>query len=148
FLRSSAVGTSLRSRAVAGGDERVLVPAERFADLASPRFGPNDDRIAFVAAGPARDLADSSQNPVSTLFGPGVASAHDIPWDVWTVKSDGSDLQRVAELGADDASLAWSPDGSQMFVLASAGSFIVDLTGNAVPLRNFQGTGGVAWVAH
>jgi hypothetical protein len=84
---------------------------------------------------------------LATLLGPSVVSAHGIPCDVWTVKPDGSNLQRIAELGAKDASLTWSPDGSQLFVLATASSFLVTLTGEVLQLPTVHGAGGASWVS-
>jgi Tol biopolymer transport system component len=147
FLRSMHDGTGLFTRSVAGGEEHMLLPTERFADLASPRYSPQGDRIAFVAAGPPRaGAAANSSSPLANLFGPAVALAHGISWDVWTIRPDGSDARRLAELHADDASVAWSPDGTQVFVYGATGSFLVNQTGEVAALGHVQGAGGVAWV--
>jgi hypothetical protein len=50
-------------------------------------------------------------------------------------------------VGADDASLAWSPDGSQIFVYGTTGSRLVEVaTGQTTPLPYLAGFGAVAWL--
>jgi Tol biopolymer transport system component len=71
-----------------------------------------------------------------------------IPWDPWVVNLDGSGLRRVAETGADEPSVAWSPDQTQVFVYSGAGSFIVDMaSGELTRLSFVQGYGLVVWLA-
>ncbi len=145
FLRTSSEGTALIVRAFPDPTERVLIAANRFRDLASPRYSPQGDRIAFMAPG----SSVGGQVPMllaSSLFAP-VARAHGFPWDVWLVGADGSDLHRLAQLGADDGTVSWSPDGSRLFVYGGAGSFLVDVaTGDATPLGYIAGYGATAWL--
>jgi Tol biopolymer transport system component len=125
-------------------EEHALVPTGRFADIASPHFSPNRDEIAFVVVVPMLGRG----NLISTLFGPSIAHAHGLPWDVWVVGSDGSGLRQLAALGGDDPSVAWSPDGSQLFVYGGTGSFIVDVTtGDVAEFPYLAGYGGAAWTS-
>jgi Tol biopolymer transport system component len=146
FLRSSPEGTSLRIRSVVPADpsdERELVAAGRFPDIAHPRFSPRGDQIAFVAAVPLSGGHDS----IAGWFGPGVALAHGLPWNVWLIGLDGGEPRLIAELGADDASVAWSPDATQLFVYGGTGSFIVDVsTGEFSAFPYLAGYGATAWV--
>jgi Tol biopolymer transport system component len=144
FLRSSSEGTALIVRAFPDPAERVLIPANRFRDLASPRYSPQGDRIAFMAP-------DTFVGQVPMLFASSffalVARAHGFPWDLWLVGTDGSDLRRLAQLGADDGTVSWSPDGSRLFVYGGAGSFLVDLTTGAVTQLDYiVGYGATAWL--
>ena len=76
-----------------------------------------------------------------------IAEAHGIPWDPWVVQADGSGLRRLAETGADEPSIAWSPDETQVFVYSGTGSFVLDAnSGASTPLSFVQGYGPVAWV--
>lgn len=144
FARTTNTGASLL--VWSQSDERVqtIVPEGRFADVAYPRFSPHADQVAFVA--PQSGL-NGGVNPFERLLGVRVAEAHGIPWDPWIVNPDGSGLRRVAETGADEPSVAWSPDQRQLFVYSGTGSFILGAASGAVtPLSYVQGYGPVTWV--
>jgi Tol biopolymer transport system component len=145
YVRSSRAGTALliRAQAATAADEHELVPAGRFPDVAYPRFAPYGDQIAFAAV---VSLA-GRENLFETLFGSAVAYAHGLPWDIWLVGSDGTGLHQLAAVGADDPSVTWSADGTQIFVYGGAGSFIVDTaTGEAVNYSFVAGYGATAWL--
>jgi Tol biopolymer transport system component len=142
FLRASAEGVSLH--VWSDGLDQTLIPEGRFADLAYPRYAPQGDRIAFAAPGAlpytgGPMLLAASLRPT--------ALAHGVPWDVWLVNADGSGSHRLAELGADDGSITWSPDGSQLFVYGGTGSFLIDAASGAVTsLPYISGYGATAWL--
>ena len=141
FVRSVGGLTKLVVRSMAGGEERELVPAGQFPDIAYPRFSPRGDQVAFMAAAPFVGHAD----PLP--FAPGVAYAHGLPWDLWLVGLDGSPPRLLAPLGGDDASLAWSPDGTQIFSYSGTGSAIVDVgTGEVSTYPYLTGYGSIAWL--
>jgi hypothetical protein len=152
FARTTNRGASIDVWSEADGSVQTLVPEGRFADVAYPRFSPRSDQIAFVApqsgasgGGAAEPLALAGL--FESLFGPEVAYAHGIPWDPWMMNADGSGLHRVAEVGGDEPSVAWSPDQSQLFVYSGTGSYIVDaVTGDLTPLKFVQGYGPVVWL--
>jgi Tol biopolymer transport system component len=122
------------------------VPEGRFADVAYPRFSPHGDRIAFVA--PQSGLTARAPSVFEGLIGPAIAFAHGIPWDPWVMNADGTNVHRAAETGADEPSVSWSPDGTQLFVYSGTGSFIVEAaTGALTPLQFVQGDGPTVWVA-
>ena len=147
FARTRNVGASLLLWSPADGSEQTLIPELRFADVAYPQFSPRGDQIAFVA--PQSGLNGSTDRTLAALFGPTVAYAHGIPWDPWIVNADGSGLRRVAETAADEPSVAWSPDQTQLFVYSGTGSFIVDLASGGLTRLNFvQGYGPVIWLAN
>ena len=146
FLQTSSEGTALVVRTFPDAADRVLIMAGPFRDLASPRYSPRGDRLAFMA--PGTFVGNQAPiGPMGAWFGVAVAAAHGLPWDVWMIGADGSGLRRLAEPGADDATLSWSPDGSQLFVYGGLGSFIVDAaTGEATPLPSVAGYGSTAWL--
>jgi hypothetical protein len=122
----------------ASGD-RELVPPGQFPDIAYPRFSPRGDQLAFMAAAPfiGRPLVPFVS----------VAYAHGLPWDLWLVGLDGSPPHLLAALGGDDASDAWSPDGTQLFSYSGTGSAIVDATtGETFPYPYLAGYGATAWL--
>jgi Tol biopolymer transport system component len=123
-----------------GAGERELVPAGQFPDIAYPRFSPRGDQVAFMAAAPFVGRS-------AWLFAPAVAYAHGLPWDLWIVGLDGSPARLLAPLGGDDASLAWSPDGSQIFSYSGTGSAVVDVaTGEVATYSYLAGYGAIAWL--
>ena len=105
--------------------------------MAYPRFSPAGDQIAFMAAAPFIG---------ASWFTPS-AYAHGLPWDLWLVGVDGSNPHLLAALGGDDASLAWSPDGSQIFSYSGTGSAIVQVsTGEVANYPYLGGYGATAWL--
>ncbi len=149
FARTTNQGASLLVWSQGDGSVRTLVPEGRFADVAYPRFSARSDQVAFVA--PQSGVNGRTPEPLfalDSLFGPTTAYAHGIPWDPWIVNVDGSGLRRIAETGADEPSVAWSPDQAQLFVYSGTGSYIVDSASGAVTPYSFvQGYGPVVWLA-
>jgi hypothetical protein len=92
------------------------------------------------------------RSEVPRLVEPSLASesayADGIPWDPWLLmNADGSGLHRLAEVGGDEPSVAWSPDESQLFVYSGTGSYIVDAaSGELTPLKFVQGYGPAIWL--
>jgi Tol biopolymer transport system component len=151
YARTTNQGASIQIWHQADGSTQTLVPEGRFADVAYPQFSPRNDQIAFVApqsrANGSAPVLASNNDFLSDLFGPDVAYAHGIPWDPWLMNADGSGLHRVAEVGGDEPSVAWSPDETQLFVYSGTGSFIVEATTGAItPLKFVQGYGPVIWL--
>jgi Tol biopolymer transport system component len=150
FARTTNQGASVLIWSQADGSIQTLIPEGRFADVAYPQFSPRGDQIAFVAPQSGiNGRIPAPSNALTTLFGPQVAYAHGIPWDPWLVNADGSRMRHVADTGADEPSIAWSPDETQLFVYSGTGSFILDVATNAVtPLSFVQGYGPVVWVSN
>ena len=149
YARTRNQGAALLVWSELDGSIQTLIPEGRFADLAYPRFSPSSDQIAFVApqSGVNSAPAERPLLALGALFGPAVAFAHGIPWDPWVVNADGSGLHRVAEAGADEPSVGWSPDARQLFVYSGTGSFIVDASsGELTPLSFVKGYGPIVWL--
>ena len=142
FVRLSARGSMLIAQQFASGEERTLVSAGALPDLAYPRYSPAGDRVAFVAT-----TASAKDTTQPQWFAPHIALAHGAPWNLWIVNRDGSGLRQLAAVGADDASLAWSPDGSAIFVYGSTGARVVDAnTGETDLLPYLAGFGAISWL--
>jgi Tol biopolymer transport system component len=149
YARTRNQGAALLIWSELDGSIQTLIPEGRFADLAYPQFSPSSGQIAFVAPQSGLNGAPAEHPLLSlgALFGPAVAYAHGIPWDPWVVNADGTGLGRVAETGADEPSVGWSPDARQLFVYSGTGSFIVDAnTGELTPLSYVKGYGPIVWL--
>ena len=154
LARTTSQGAALLLWSQADGSISTLIPEGQFADVAYPQFSPHSDQVAFVAPQSGRGNsqppapAASGLDLAAAFFGPSVASAHGIPWDPWVINVDGSGLRRVAETSADEPSVAWSPDQTQLFVYSGTGSYVVDAaSGSATALTFVTGYGPTVWLA-
>ena len=146
YVRRTREGPSLIVRNLSDGSERVVIGTGQFGDIVSPRYAPQGDRIAFMAPVMAPVTGGL---PVGQVWFAPLRLAHGAPWDLWTVNADGSaPAARVAAVGADDGTVAWSPDGTRLFVYGGTGSSLVDAaSGEVTPLRFLSGYGATSWVA-
>lgn len=142
------VTESLVARSLRDDSELAIVDIPSFLAIAAPRFSPDGAWIAFSAVG---DI--SARRPFHVLGGARLGSAvarpqrHGFPWEIWRVRPDGSELTRLTELGEDEPTVAWSPDGRTLAVFGGLGLTLVDVTGADPPraLAN-GGTGGIGWL--
>jgi Tol biopolymer transport system component len=144
LVQSTSSSTALVLFDRADGSTLTLIPGGKFQDVAYPRFSPNGARVAFMV--PGDFIGDRDRCP-DLPFAPCVALAHGLPWDLWLVNADGTGASQLAAVAGDDASVAWSPDGSSLFVYGGAGSYLVDSASGQVQSLNFvSGYGSTAWV--
>ena len=144
FVRSAGTDR-LIARPLAGGAEQIVVDDPRFLALAFPRFSPDGAWLAFAATG--GEIAAKPGSVASLLQpGPRAARAHGLPWDVWLVRPDGTELRRLTSFYDDDASVAWSPDGRWLVVYAGEATQAVAIDGSASScLFGSGGFGVVEW---
>ena len=176
YVKSTARGDALAIANGDGSGQRELLGADRFLGLAYPRVSPDGTRVAFVATvdvpppdpnGPlelcarAPPLWAASASPragrarrarLAELCAPEAAahrgSAHGLPWDVWLMRLDGGDLQRVSYLLEDEPSLAWSPDGRWLAVQGGGGLTLIEVaSGRADRLAPYTAYGAIDWAA-
>ncbi len=124
---------------LASGKIDILpVPIPR--SVGFPRYSPDGEHLAFVAAADdgIEDLYISDpdgSNPRTVAASPGepegapawspdgstivFSSRRDGNWEIYTVRSDGTELRRLTQNEAFDAAPVWSPDGSGMIAFAS-----------------------------
>ena len=77
---------------------------------------------------------------MGTLFAPRAAEAHGLPMDVFIVSLDGGPARRVTQLGEDSPTVAWSPDGRRIVILAGGGIYVMNADGS--DFANVDSKGG------
>ena len=141
-----------------GQNLKAIVPSNATGyGINGPRWTPDGKRILFgvpnlfsrrnveIAQAPA-SLAERLLSWFAGIFTVSVAEAHGPPWDLWIVDASGENLQRLTEIGEDDPTAAWSPDGKYFAFVGLAGFYIVDASGKNVHwLIRDGGRGRVDW---
>lgn len=125
----------LWTAALDGSDRRLIVPTDdRFVLIVQPRWSPDGTRIAFAAvslgstAVPER-APSRARAAWRWPWQAEPAAAHGLPQDIWTVPAAGGTPEKATFLVADEPSPAWSPDGSQIAVIATAGLYLIPSAG-------------------
>lgn len=162
FIRRGARGDALWLANLDGRDAREILPPDRFLSLAYPRVAPDGQRIAVAATvelpglplptvpGPDRGPAPTPPGGprFPTAWRPARPAAHGLPWDIWAVALDGSDLRRLTQWYEDDPSLAWSPDGRWLAAQGGNGLRLLDLASQQSSwLRREPAFGAIDWIA-
>jgi Tol biopolymer transport system component len=145
YLRSTNRGDALWLANADGSDAREIIPATRFLGLAYPRISPDGSQIAIAATIdlPAPPGPAAPRNPFA--WRPG-AAAHGLPWDIWLVNVDGSNLRRLTFMVEDDPSLAWSPDGRWLAIQGGYGLTLVEAGGTRTErISRKEAFGAIDW---
>jgi Tol biopolymer transport system component len=159
YIRSTRAGQTLfKKKLDEPGDGCELISDQVFQYLSQPRISPDGKQIALGGSGEASLAAPSGcggdprshpsalgLDPVAWLA-PGVAYAHGLPADLYSLNLDGSDLKRVADIKDDDPTVAYSPDGSKLAIFGVAALYLVDVKGGPTEkLVDQGGYGGLDW---
>ena len=133
-----------------GRGGRELLAADSFTYLQAPRFAPDGSRIAFAGVGgpPQQKATSTTSLPfIREVIGPSIAEAHGIPWEIWTVRPDGSDLRRLTHIQEDSPIPVWSADGKWLAFAGEVGLYLVDAAGQqTIRLSTRTSGGGLAWL--
>ena len=126
----------------AGEVPHAVVTGAGFDDVDHPLYAPDGSFIAFLGAGsgppPLARPHDGIVRRLGLLIP--VVSAHPLPggqYDLWTVRPDGSGLDRAAELTSEEPYLSWSPDGHYLASWGRLGLQIVDMWSDR-PMRSVR----------
>jgi len=130
-----------------GTDRRLILPMTgRFAVILYPRFSPDSSTIAFSAA-TLQSGAEPSPAPRSNSgsawrwpWQPRTAVAHGLPMDIWLIPAAGGDPTRLTNMLEDEPSPAWSPDGTQIAIVATGGLYLVSASGGEPQRIGIGGT--------
>lgn len=139
-----AAGTGELWRANPDGTDAKPIPGALFAGVLKPVFSPDGTTLGFSAdADPLQASTSSKRLP---LFGPGVALAHGVPWDAWTIPVSGGTPERRSSIREDQPVLAWSPDGQWLGMNGEVGLYLIRLSdGHIYRIADHVGT-GLAWL--
>lgn len=126
---------------------KPLVDQNTFTYIGSPRFAPDGSWLAFAAVGGPSPAKADARSGLVPPWAPAVAEAHGIPWEIWLVRPDGSELRRLTDLAEDTPVLTWSPDGGWIAFAGEIGLYLVDTAGQqTIRLSEFVSGGGIAWL--
>jgi Tol biopolymer transport system component len=127
-----------------GGPIQVIVPSGQFVQIVSPRFSPDGRRIGFIGS-ISRGEARLPSGALASLLRLG-PRAHGPPGDVWLLEPDGSAPWQRTAFEEDEPTLAWSPDGDWLAMLAGGGLYLIDLAGGTpARLLAHGGFGSIDW---
>lgn len=139
-----------------GSGARELLNGEQFQGFYAPRFAPDGQSLLVAAIGgpetdeqgiPLKARAPSLLERALALLEPPSASAHGLPWDLWSINTDGTGLRRVTRFYEDLPMASFAPDGSQVAIMGLGGIYLMQPDGSN--LRRIDPTGdhgGLEWV--
>jgi Tol biopolymer transport system component len=128
-----------------GQDVKDLLTGGSFSYARAPVFSPDGTRIAFAAVtGTGSILPGKKGGALTPLYE--VVEAHGIPWDIWTVRPGGGDLQRLTNESEDTPTPTWSPAGDWVAFAGEIGLYLVDAGGKGtIRVSTAVSGGGVTW---
>jgi Tol biopolymer transport system component len=146
-VTGNGVPTGLSVGDSAGNGAAPLLDGQGFGTMRFPTFSPDSARLIFAAiGGPLDDVLTPTVGWLPPGFG--VAHADGPPWELWSVRTDGTDLQRLTRLKEDTPIPTWSPDGRWLAVAGSYGLYLVDPAGTlADRISSLVSGGGIAWLS-
>ncbi|MBC8161519.1 MAG: c-type cytochrome [Roseiflexaceae bacterium] len=156
-VQEHGYATTLTIANVDGSNPRVLLRADLFSGFLAPRFSPDGKQIVVAAVGgpetDAHGVPTTAQlrAPFGALLdwiAPATAEAHNgVAFDLWRVDTDGSNLRRLTSFGEDLPMAVFSPDGSDIMIMAYGG--VYRMKSNGSQLRRISllgGHGAIDWL--
>jgi Tol biopolymer transport system component len=145
-------GQTLQVMPVGGGPARGLTRADQFAAMRAPRFSPDGRTIAFAAAeaprapGSPQPRASWPFDALRRLVSPATAHAHGLPFEIWTVPTEGGTARQLTRALLDSPSPAWSSDGQRILVYGGNGAHLVDVASGRADTLSYENVhGGMDW---
>jgi Tol biopolymer transport system component len=115
----------------------------------SPELSVDGKTIVFAGSGRTSSKVASAGKALADALNPllpGTAEAHGLPWDPWVIGVDGTGLKRLANIGSDEMSLAWSPDGQEIAFSNLSSTYLMRVDGGGLTRLLQRGDpGGIDW---
>jgi Tol biopolymer transport system component len=115
-----------------GTSPRLVVPMNaKVLGVMGATFSPDSKTLAYsaiTAAGSAEQWSAPRQ-AFRWPWQPKPAAAHGLPMDVWSVSVAGGEPKRLTNFAEDEPFPAWSPDGTEIAVMATGGLYVLPATG-------------------
>jgi Tol biopolymer transport system component len=129
-----------------GANGKDPLANQSFAYVRFPSFSPDGSQIVFSAVGGPGAAAPQQKIFGASLFS--IAEAHGIPWEIWTVRPDGSELKRLTHESEDTPVPAWSPKGDWIAFAGEIGLYLVDAAGaQTTRISTLVSGGGIVWLS-
>jgi Tol biopolymer transport system component len=115
-----------------GSDRRLIVPATgKYVSVTHPRFSPDGATLAFSAAtfASGSEAPNPGGAPAAAGLNAKPIAAHGLPQDIWLIPVAGGEPTRLTNMLEDEPTVAWSPDGTRLAIIATGGLYVVDVAG-------------------
>lgn len=134
-----------------GSDSRPLLSNNLFSAIDAPQFSPDGDFVYFSAVTSDENLNGYDPPPpinvLAWLTGAQVVKAHSVPSDIWRVPAEGGRAVQVTFLYGINLWPEFSPDGTRMALLSTAGVYLLNPDGsNVTTLLTDGASGTMAWI--
>src|SRR5262249_48435937 len=131
-----------------GGGGKDPLANQGFTYVRFPTFSPDGSLITFAGVGGPGVGAPQQQKIFGASLGYGIAEAHGIPWEIWTVRPDGSELKRLTHESEDTPVPTWSPKGDWIAFAGEIGLYLVDAAGaQTIRVSTLVSGGGIVWLS-
>ena len=115
-----------------GSRQAVLVGPGRYPQIYAPRMSPNGKWVVFSAPNGRPGTKDGAGLLEWLLFLPQVASAHEIPWDLFIVSSAGR-VEQLTSMDEDQPHLTWLDDRTLAFI-GETGLYMLTVSDGGKPV--------------
>lgn len=145
-VNQTGVATGIWVGDADGKGARDVLSGRGFSMVRGLSFSPTGDFLAFAAVGGPVVTPTPARARVG-VPGMAIAEAHGIPWDIWTIRPDGTDLRQLTHVGEDGPVPTWAPDGAWIAIAGEIGVYVVDGAGTRmVKLSTIVSGGGIVWL--
>jgi Tol biopolymer transport system component len=132
-----------------GSQSKPILTDKDFQAVYSPELSVDGKTIVFAGSGRTSSKVASAGKALADALNPllpGTAEAHGLPWDPWVIGVDGTGLKRLANIGSDEMSLAWSPDGQEIAFSNLSSTYLMRVDGGGLTRLLQRGDpGGIDW---